>query len=301
MQQLFKDQLASWETARNHYDALQQVREKELDVNGYLYKVQFNPARLVSSAAKVDDASIRERKCFLCPNHLPAEQKGIVFNGHYRIQVNPFPIFMRHYTVVEQKHVKQRILSRFEDMLSLAKSLDDCVVFYNGPGCGASAPDHAHFQVGNKGFLPVEKDWKNLRTNEVATQGKAVLRVSNDFPCRVLIVESDNDADAIQLFQRLYEALRRMQPDEAEPMMNIVVWYEKERGKIYLFPRRKHRPSCYFSEGERNMLVSPASVDLGGVFILPLEKDFDKITAADVATILEEVGMSPSDFRQLSL
>jgi ATP adenylyltransferase/5',5'''-P-1,P-4-tetraphosphate phosphorylase II len=280
---------------------LQQVREKELDVNGYLYKVQFNPARLVSSAAKVDDASIRERKCFLCPDHFPEEQKGIAFNGHYRIWVNPFPVFTRHYTVIEQEHVKQRILPRFDDMLSLAKKLDDCVVFYNGPKCGASAPDHAHFQVGNKGFLPVEKDWKNLRTQEVATQGKAVLRVSDDFPCTVLIVESDNKADAIGLFHRLYEALKRMQPDEDEPMMNIVVWYEKEVGKSCIFPRRKHRPSCYFSQGEGNILISPASVDMGGVFILPLEKDFDKITAVEVAAILKEVGMSPSGFRQLNL
>lgn len=157
---LLTGQLASWETARNNYAALSGVRVKELNVNGIPYKVQFNPARIVSSGAKVDAKSILERKCFLCPANLPPVQKGIPFGGHYNILVNPFPIFPRHLTVPELAHTPQRIATRFTDMLELAEALTDYTIFYNGPKCGASAPDHAHFQAGNKGFMPIEKDWR---------------------------------------------------------------------------------------------------------------------------------------------
>ena len=138
---LLTGQLASWETARNNYAALSGVRVKELNVNGILYKVQFNPARIVSSGAKVDAKSILERKCFLCPANLPPVQKGIPFGGHYNILVNPFPIFPRHLTVPELAHTPQRIATRFTDMLELAEALTDYTIFYNGPKCGASAPD----------------------------------------------------------------------------------------------------------------------------------------------------------------
>ncbi|MDR2859889.1 MAG: DUF4922 domain-containing protein [Mediterranea sp.] len=298
VQHLFDKQLATWETAKNNYEALAQVKKKELNVNGYTYKVQFNPARIISSAAKVDDKSIRERRCFLCPDNLPTEQKGIVFNEHYSILVNPFPIFPRHYTVPEQKHVKQYILSRFGDMLDLAKSLDNCVIFYNGPKCGASAPDHAHFQAGSKGFLPIENAWKNLRTKAIVTCGRAMLWGSEDSPYAALFIESDDDADAIELFHYIYDALETP-PDDNEPMMNVLTWYEESVWQICIFPRIKHRPSCYFAEGDENMLISPASVDLGGAFITPLEKDFDRITAADIAAILKEVCISPPNLRQL--
>ena len=147
---LLTEQLAPWETARNNYAALSGVQVKELDVNGIPYKVQFNPARIVSSGAKVDAQSIKERKCFLCPANLPPAQKGIPFEGHYNILVNPFPIFPRHLTIPEVAHVNQRIAVRFKDMLALAQALTDYTIFYNGPKCGASAPDHAgaeSFQV----------------------------------------------------------------------------------------------------------------------------------------------------------
>lgn len=148
---LLTGQLASWETARNNYAALSGVRVKELNVNGILYKVQFNPARIVSSGAKVDAKSILERKCFLCPANLPPVQKGIPFGGHYNILVNPFPIFPRHLTVPELAHTPQRIATRFTDMLELAEALTDYTIFYNGPKCGASAPDHAHSRQETKG------------------------------------------------------------------------------------------------------------------------------------------------------
>ena len=299
IQHLFEEQLGSWTLARNNYNALAQVRVKELKVNGIDYKVQFNPARIVSSAAKVDSQSIQARKCFLCPAHLPAEQKGIPFAEQYTILVNPFPIFPRHLTIPEEAHVDQRIYSRFADMLDLAATAKDYVLFYNGPKCGASAPDHAHFQAGSKGFLPIEQQWETLRELKITTQGAATLWLLNDAPRNTLLLESPDKQEVVELFHRVYNALEQ-KPGEEEPMMNVLAWFERgesqseNTGKyvVCLFPRSQHRPSCYSAEGDTNILISPASVDMGGVFITPREVDFEKITAADIATILTEVCLS---------
>jgi len=264
---LFEEQLANWELARKNYQALKQVKTKTLFVDGCEYKVQFNPERLNSSAAKVDAQSIRERKCFLCAENRPSEQKGILFNERYTILVNPYPIFPRHLTIPAIEHTPQRIKNRLGDMLDLARQLDDYTVFYNGPECGASAPDHFHFQAGSKGFLPIEKE-------------------TNRF--NAFRIESNNNGEIIDRFQQIYYSLP-LQPEDNEPMINILAWYESEKWVVYIFPRKKHRPACYSEEGEANLLISPAAVDLGGVFITPLEKDFCKVTAKDIRQILYEV------------
>ncbi|MBQ8502230.1 MAG: DUF4922 domain-containing protein [Bacteroides sp.] len=295
---LIANQLEVWETARNNYNALSGVKVKELNVQGVPYKVQFNPARIVSSGAKVDAKTIKERKCFLCPANLPEVQKGIEFKEHYNILVNPFPIFPRHLTIPEMAHVDQRIATRFGDMLDLAQALTDFTIFYNGPKCGASAPDHAHFQAGNKGFMPVEKDWKQQVAGQVGECGKATLSWLNDAPRATLVIESPGKEDAVKLFEIIYRNLP-LKTDETEPMMNVLAMYEEERWVVFVFPREKHRPACYTAEGEANLLSSPASVDLGGVFITPVEKDFNKITAEDVAQILSEVCLSAEAFNLL--
>lgn len=338
---LFTEQLNTWELARNNYAALADVHTKELDVNGSPYKVQFNAARIVSSGAKVDARSIKERKCFLCPQNLPAEQKGIPFLGHYQILVNPFPIFPRHLTIPEVEHVEQLIAPRFGDMLELAKELTDYVVFYNGPKCGASAPDHAHFQAGNKSFMPIEKTWNNNIAGKIADYGEATLWYLSDMPRATLVIEATDKTDAIALFVHVYNclsydfSLNPISPESSsstekeEPMMNVLAWYnpskkgERENKReasenkeelsestidtmctasswvICIFPREKHRPACYSAEGNDNLLSSPASVDLGGVFILPVEKDFLKIKATDIKQILSEVCLSQEKFRLL--
>ena len=265
--QLFEDQLNNWELARNNYEALKQAKIKTLDVNGRQYKVQFNPARILSSAAKVDPESIRERKCFLCSENRPPEQKGIPFKEQYTILINPYPIFPCHLTIPSVEHAPQLIASRFGDMLDLAQQLDNYTVFYNGRKCGASAPDHFHFQAGSKGFLPIEND---------RNRGNAVC------------IESGDKQEVLDRFQQTYNDLP-LQPDDVEPMLNLLTWYENGKWITCLFPRKKHRPACYFAEGDANLLISPASVDMGGVFITPLEKDFEKITAADIVSILEEI------------
>ena len=298
IQHFLTDQLASWEMARTNYAALSKVQVKELDVNGVLYKVQFNPARIISSSAKVDAKSIQERKCFLCPANLPSVQKSIEFEGHYQILVNPFPIFPRHLTIPELAHVDQRIASRIRDMLELAKSLSDFVIFYNGPKCGASAPDHAHFQAGNKGFLPIEKDWRSRIAEKVVSDESVTLWHLNDSPRVTFVIESVSKEKALSIFSLIYRSLK-IRPGEYEPMMNVLALYEDNRWVIFVFPREKHRPACYVAEGDSNLLISPASVDLGGVFIVPLEKDFIKISAEDIDRILSEVCLNPVDTQRV--
>lgn len=232
----------SW--PKNNYTALSRVKVKELDVNGTHYKVQFNPARIVSSAAKVDTKSIQERKCFLCPANLPAVQRGLPFKENYQILVNPFPIFPKHLTVPALEHVDQRIKNRFGDMLDLATYAQDYVVFYNGPKCGASAPDHVHFQAGNKGFLPLEQEWKNKKAGKIVTYQTATLSYLNDAPRNTLVLEATNREDAIILFNVVYNAMEQ-KPGEEEPMMNLLTWVEGGQWVVCIFPRSKHRPSCY--------------------------------------------------------
>lgn len=298
IEKLLADQLSSWELAKNNYAALSQVKVKELDVNGTRYKVQFNPARIVSSAAKVDTKSIQERKCFLCPANLPTAQRGLPFKDNYQILVNPFPIFPKHLTVPALEHTAQRIKERFADMLDLAARAEDYIVFYNGPKCGASAPDHVHFQAGNKGFLPIEQEWKYKKAGNIVTYKTATLLYLNDAPRTTLVMEASNREDATALFNIVYHAME-LKPGEDEPMMNILAWVENGRWISCIFPRAKHRPSCYTAEGDANILISPASVDMGGVFITPLEKDFEKLTAADITSILGEVCLDTEEFHKL--
>ena len=253
---LLLEQLQEWEQVRLNYEALANVESKDFSFDGFVIKVQFNPGRIQSSSAKVDTKSIQERKCFLCPANLPLVQKGIPFENTYQILVNPFPIFPQHFTIPTYEHVDQLVLNRYKEMLALAKDLNEYTFFYNGHKCGASAPDHAHFQAGSKGFMPIE------------------------------------------FFNKLYSLLE-IKEGEKEPMMNIISWFEDDKWLSCIFPREKHRPACFFAEGDENILISPASVDLGGVFITPLEKDFNKITSEDIQLILKEVSIS--DDKMLSL
>lgn len=177
----------------------------------------------------------------------------------------------RHLTVPETAHVAQRITPRFGDMLDLARQLTDYTIFYNGPKCGASAPDHAHFQAGNKGFMPIEQDWRRQVAGKVADYGQATLWWLNDAPRTTLVIESADRKTAIKLFDTVYHSLD-IQPGEDEPMMNVLVMYEDNKWIVFVFPRAKHRPACYTAEGDANLLSSPASVDLGGVFITPSRK-----------------------------
>jgi galactose-1-phosphate uridylyltransferase len=292
-------QLRDWELARGNYVDLADVKTTKLDINGIMMKVQFNPKRITSSAAKVDAKSIQERKCFLCKSNLPEQQKGVDFGGGYLVLVNPFPIFPRHLTIPSYMHEPQRIEGKLTDMLELAYQLPDYVVFYNGPKCGASAPDHFHFQAGNKGFLPLEINFDLLKRENILSAGDVRIDLLPDYPCTVLVIESKEASPINTYFEKVYHALE-IKPGEYEPMMNILAWHGKGNFKLCIFPRALHRPSCFFEEGENNRLISPASVDMGGVFITPLEKDFEAMNSEDVKKIIQEVCMDKDSLQKIA-
>ena len=284
---LIDRQLAVWQQAQDNFAALANVGVKEITVGGFPVKVQFNPARIVSSAAKVDPKTIEERKCFLCGANRPEIQEGLPFAGkkaEYAVLINPFPIFPKHLTVPDVNHVNQTIegeWERFEDMLSLAETLDEFLFFYNGPKCGASALDHMHFKGGNKGFLPVEYNYNALeKTLIVDADGAKVYSVEN-YMRGIMAIEATDKSAAVAQFRKIYNTLE-VKEGEWEPMLNLLAWTVKEGDAVkyiaLVYLREKHRPSHYFAEGDANILLSPASVDMGGVFITPLEKDFNKIT-----------------------
>lgn len=291
--QLFQEQLERWPLASNNFNALSNVRTKDEKVRGINYRVQFNPSRIVSSGAKVDKKSIKERKCFLCKENRPPEQKGI-FYSDYIILINPFPIFPKHLTISKCTHQDQLIYGKISDLLDLSYQIDKYVLFYNGPKSGASAPDHMHFQAGNKGFLPIQTEIETIARELICVFESAKLFLLDDQPRNSLLIKGKSIADIDQLFNKVYNVLP-INGSDLEPMLNLLSWYENNEWHLIILLRKKHRPSCYFAKGEDKLLSSPASVDLGGVFITPIESDFNKINSEKIEAIIDEVSFSKSE------
>ncbi|MBP3639492.1 MAG: DUF4922 domain-containing protein [Muribaculaceae bacterium] len=286
-------QRAEWPLAARNFDALEGVEVRSIAMPGMDIKVQFNPARIVSSGAKVDARSLAERPCFLCEKNRPAEQRGIDWRG-YTVLVNPFPIFPRHLTIPAVGHTPQRIQGRVADMLALAAELPGYTVFYNGPRCGASAPDHMHFQAGNSDFLPIWQalDAAPLRT--VADDGAGTrLSVCTALPVNVFVVDAATPEAGERMFDRLYRVLPE---GEEEPMMNLLA----AGSRLVVVPRKRHRPSFYGTEGEGCMLLSPASVDMGGAFITPRREDFDRLDAQLLARVFDELCLDTEQIEVIS-
>ncbi len=297
----FDAQISEWKLAHDNFEALKGVESREIEVDGTVVRVQFNPARIVSSGAKVDAETIKKRKCFLCAENRPAEQRELPWGDNYLILVNPFPIFPRHLTIPDRRHTDQKIEGRIADMVSLAADLKGYTVFYNGPKCGASAPDHMHFQAGNSDFLPLSGmlETADLQPLIVEPDGEAVLSVALNLPMNMFVIDA-TDADAAQrLFDRLTSAMT-VNEDDTEPMMNVLCYVAEEgEARVVIIPRKRHRPSFYGTEGEGCMLISPASVDLGGVFITPREADFKRIDSTIINKIYEELCLNNDEISEI--
>ncbi len=289
VEDLQRYQLSDWKLASDNYAALGQTQTRMFEVNDFHIILQYNPERIRSSAAKIDAASLQKRPCFFC--NRPEEQQSIPYRDSFRILVNPYPIFEKHLTVPALWHDKQQILPYYEDMLSLAADFPDYVIFYNGPKCGASAPDHMHFQAVGAGSLPIEWNWTKA-LKEIVWRGEATtLYVLYDFLCPVFMLASSNRNEAVETFEMLYAQLEIKEGDY-EPMMNVVTWMEENVWYSFIFPRKELRPSCFYAVEPDNILISPATVEMAGFFVAPLEKDFQKITAKDLECILKEVAIT---------
>lgn len=298
--ELFYSQLQEWELAKVNYSQLEKVKTRKIDFGSFDVYIQFNPERIRSSAAKVDAKSISTRPCFLCEKNRPSVQRGVTFGKSLTILINPFPVFSRHLTIPSELHTDQRIINNFDTMLSLAEALPSYTVFYNGPQCGASAPDHLHFQAGSKGSIPMEKDFTDGR-NVKLVSGKDRLEIWQWTGYRrgIITLAGHNRHMLVNAFNVFFNRFSETQPDKPEPMLNILAGFSASGWIIHIIPRKQHRPSQFFAEGSSQILLSPAAVDLGGVIITPREEDFIKITKADVEDIFSQVCLSEDEISYL--
>lgn len=289
----FQKQMHEWPAVNQRFTALQQqCKTKNLSVNECRISVQYNPARVQSAKAKTDKASIRQRPCFLCEANRPAEQTSLPILEGYQLLVNPFPILPVHFTIVSTRHRPQEILREFTAYQTLLDKLSGFIVFYNGPKCGASAPDHLHFQAGSRGYVPIEADWKSVYESnlKVSSHGIFLLR---QFPVPVFVIQTHRDNNATPIFRNLYQALNTDKANGEEPMLNLLGWQEENGEQIILvFPRKKHRPDAYFYEDDRQISISPGAIDMGGLLIAINEQDYQKVTASTASHILKEVGIT---------
>jgi len=294
--ELFAEQLSDWSLAKLNYSQLEKVRIRKFSFGTFEVVVQYNPERIRSSSAKVDAKSIGDRPCFLCAKNRPPEQRGIDLDNNLTILVNPFPIFKRHLTIPSELHTDQRIGKNFDKMLSLAEAMPLFTVFYNGPQCGASAPDHLHFQAGNIGFMPVENDFLSGRHPKLLSSDKGMEIWKWESYLRGIITLKGSDRKKlVRVFDRLFDRLSETQPGRPEPMLNILTGYYQDEWTIHIIPRKQHRPRQFFAEGDNQILISPAAVDLGGVIITPREEDFIKITKDDIEDIFRQVCFNESE------
>ncbi len=301
-------ELEQWQEAANRYEALQHVEKKELIFHEVTMLAQWNPARIVSTGAKIDQQTISQRPCFLCDHNRPKEQHSLPTQKHYQILVNPYPILPGHLTIITHKHQPQTIFTHFRSLRRMAWQMANHIVFYNGPLCGASCPDHCHLQAGERGILPIERDWKIYETNmtkmypltvrqkqeveEAGNNSSDGLYLLNSWVCPVFVIRSTPTENDDMLCQRLYDALPTHE-GEWEPRMNVICWRQKRpAGRedelvTLVFPRKKHRPDCY-----EQLMVSPGALDMGGMLITPREQDFRSITPELAASILQEVTLT---------
>ena len=287
----FNRQLEMWEDARHRFRDLKHVEVRQLSDQ---LKVQFNPARIVSTGAKIDKHTLGERPCFLCERNRPKEQMTKQIDDHFQLLVNPFPILPVHFTIPATKHQPQSIYRHYGEMHRLLSLHSELMVFYNGPKCGASAPDHLHFQAGTSGVLPLQTNWQRLSrnlTDAISLTDEEKISVLRDFLVPAFVIISKSEDSDEELFHRLYRSMP-MRGDESEPMMNIIAWRKGDEFISVVIPREKHRPDAYFAEGEAQMMVSPGALDMAGLIITPREEDFSKINLDKATALLRECGIS---------
>lgn len=301
-----ENQLAKWQTAHTNHEALNQIETRRFELAGNTITVQFNPARAVSTCAKVDKSSIEARKCFLCPENKPNEQDEIIISldEPFSLRINPYPILPGHLTISSLKHQDQVLADKTIRQLpgKLISWLEEYfasgyVLFYNGAKCGASAPDHFHFQAVKQSDVPVIQQWERLmetavREKEIKTENGntySSFQITS-YICPIQVFICNHSADILPEMINQYLESLPLHEGESEPRYNLFAWQDKQRGfTMAYFPREEHRPACYTATGGEQLLVSPGALDMAGLLVTPRKEDFDKITESDITQIYKEV------------
>jgi uncharacterized protein DUF4922 len=286
IEELFQRQLRAWPQLANGVEGLARATTRSVRIDWFDVFIRHIPHRMGSTTASVDRESVAKRPCFLCAANLPAEEEGLRFDENFTIYCNPFPIVDRHLTIAHRDHGLQRIANQFGNMLDIASALPEYFVVYNGPECGASAPDHMHFQAGSRELFPIEKDTASLTGLTVPNYAR-----------NVFILRGRDRSALIDRMDRAIDLLAETTGKRPEPLVNIAVSHERGEWVAYLFPRGKHRPEV-FHTGE--LTVSPASIDLCGIFVVPMAEHFEKITGDSIAAIFREVTLPDDQFQEVA-
>ena len=302
LQEFVKLQKQTWPLVAANFGGLEKVKVRHFQFDGFQINVQFNPERMLSTVSKTDQKSIAARPCFLCSENRPPEQEEIAFGERFLILVNPFPIFKYHFTISSVHHVDQRFLANARDFLELAKAMEGFTVIYNGPECGASAPDHLHFQAGESKLLPISEDFDRLKntSRRLYSGNNTAVYAFDNYLRKMISIETNSITEGLGVINSFYQHFQVIQPEKTEPMMNALCSWNKEKWTIHLFPRKAHRPRQFFANGADHILISPGSVDFGGLFITPRREDFDKITKENIVDILDQVCVNQDTFLELT-
>ncbi len=353
--EFFESQKQSWRMLGDACRDLTKIQLREFSCGNYSIALQFNPARIVSGSAPVDPESIRRRPCFLCTQNRPAEQHAIFYRTEYLILCNPAPIFDHHFTVVSTMHTPQDIASSVNALLEIARDASPAyTVFYNGPACGASAPDHLHFQMIPTRTLPFLDHIKTLQA--VHNCSDVQIPLINTFPSsfppvpfrvrrresrkkskildsrlrgndnlisfvklskgsetgaevrisapggydRSIVYLESKKADALkEQFIALLTIAQTALDISDEPPVNVFCVYDKNRWRLIIFMRGKHRPDAYYAAGDDRILVSPGAIDMAGVVIIPLLKDFERLDGNTLRGIYREVSMDKETLNKI--
>jgi len=299
----FDLQMEKWDFARNNYGALKNSVRKIFRFTDTEVVAQFNPNRVLSTMAVTDPEKIKNRKCFLCEENLHKEQTGLELTENYTMLVNPYPVLSKHFTAKFNIHKPQKITENFDDLLNISEIFGEkYFALYNGPDCGASVPEHRHFQAGIASEFTIINEARTLLQNPsggklraVKTRGGAELYAAKDFLRNYFLIRGDRKADIRELFFNVFKILEQKFPSERETKINLVMFKHGADFILLIFPRKAHRPSVFYNEDETQIKVSPATLDYGGVMVFPRKEDFDKIDKETIRQIFNEVGFSESD------
>ena len=290
---LYRQQLSSWALAAQNYKALENVEKRSIQFEQFRVDIQHNPGRERSTCAKTDHKSIELRPCFLCSQNRPPEQKGLLISQRYLLLINPFPIFSRHLTISDVEHEPQSIAGRVAEMLDIARQLENYTVLYNGPRCGASAPDHFHFQAVEKGKFPIDNEidsFSNERKNLLLKNEYIQIFTISEYLRTVIVFEAGNIEVITAHFGKIMKSIP-VEANESEPRINLLANYENGTFKLTLFPRTEQRPEYYFMPEPQRIVVSAASVEMGGLIILPRKEDFNKIDKSVLVKIYADTSL----------
>jgi len=293
---LIREQRESWQKLREAYEVLKNLKTRAISFEGFSVLLYHNPARLTSATAAVGQKDVKDRPCFLCLRNLPEEQRWILYRDEYRILCNPLPVFPSHFTIAHTGHRPQAISETVDAYLMLAADLGkEWTTLYNGPRCGASAPDHLHFQALPMGRMPIEQELRHGgRLVPVARLEGVRVSTARNLGREVIVIEGRDRSSMVAVFARVLTSFKEAVCADDEPMISVCGFHDGTSWHVALFPRQKHRPDCFFREGDERIVVSPGAVEMAGVLVTPVERDFNRLDAVAVEAIYREVSLDGS-------